>query len=73
MRWHSLPKAFNLTLVDILEEEANEAAGKLRTIGVQAELFIADVSDFKKSSRSFGEYVTALRNVDCVSGVFPID
>jgi 3-oxoacyl-[acyl-carrier protein] reductase len=42
-------KGFNLALVDILEKEANEAAGKLRTTGVQAESFIADVSDFKKA------------------------
>ena len=42
-------KGFNLALVDVLEAELKEATGKHRASGVQAESFVADVSNFEKA------------------------
>ena len=48
-------KGFNLALVDVLEDELQEATGKLRATGVQAESFVADVSDFARAAQVAGD------------------
>ena len=48
-------KGFNLVLVDVLEDELQEATGKLRATGVQAESFVADVSDFARAAEVAGD------------------
>ena len=48
-------KGFNLALVDVLEDELQEATGKLRATGVQAESFVADVSDFARAAEVTGD------------------
>ena len=48
-------KGFNLALVDVLEDELQEATGKLRATGVQAEGFVADVSDFARAAEVAGD------------------
>ena len=48
-------KGFNLALVDVREDELREATGKLRATGVQAEGFVADVSDFEKAEAVAGD------------------
>ena len=49
-------KGFSLALVDVLEDELEEATGKLRaTTGVQAESFVADVSDFARAAEVAGD------------------
>ncbi|MCY4454017.1 MAG: SDR family NAD(P)-dependent oxidoreductase [Immundisolibacterales bacterium] len=48
-------KGFNLALVDVLEDELEEATAKLRATGVQAESFVADVSDFARAAEIAGD------------------
>ena len=48
-------KGFNLALVDVLEDELEEATGKLRATGVKAESFVADVSDFARAAEVAGD------------------
>ena len=48
-------KGFNLALVDVLEDELEEATRKLRATGVQAEPFVADVSDFARAAEVAGD------------------
>ncbi len=57
-------KGFHLALVDLREEEVNEAADKLRATGAQAEAFVADVSDFGKAQDVAQEIVGQDRSIN---------
>ena len=56
-------KGCNLALVDVHEGELREATGKLRATGVQAEGFVADVSDFEKAEAVAGDILERFEGI----------
>jgi 3-oxoacyl-[acyl-carrier protein] reductase len=57
-------KGFNIVLVDVLEDELNEATRTLRATGMHAESFVADVSRFQKAQDVVEEILERYESID---------
>ena len=57
-------KGFDIVLVDVLEDELNEATRTLRATGMHAESFVADVSSFQKAQDVVEEILGRYESID---------